>query len=159
MGNKAAMTVAARLTQAAASFAVEAFGPIESNTSAAQPGSNTRRRLVLHAVAQWPAVHMRCVAGTAGTAALFLQCQDRCIFDQLSKNKRNIESPSALLSIWRCRSVCIILATVAVACVLQYHHARPAGLHGTLRGLRAPSLLLSPEPLSPPMERVEAASL
>ena len=93
MGSKAAMTVAARLTQAATSFALEAFGPIESNTSAAQPGSNTRRRLVLHAVAQWPAVHMRCVAGTAGTAASFLQCHDRCIIDQLGKNKQ-IDSSS-----------------------------------------------------------------
>ena len=74
VGEPNAMTVAARLTQAAASFALEAFGPIESNTSAAQPGSNTKRRLVLHAVAQWPAVHMKCVAGTADTATLFLRC-------------------------------------------------------------------------------------
>ena len=38
------MTVAARLTQAAASFALEAFGPIESNASAAQPGPSTKRQ-------------------------------------------------------------------------------------------------------------------
>ena len=40
------MTVAARLTQAAASFALEAFGPIESNASAAQPGPLLRYELV-----------------------------------------------------------------------------------------------------------------